>query len=284
MRGLMLWVAGIAMGATAGGTAVASEKGAPEPIQVMVLGTYHFANPGLDLNNMKADDVTLPHRQSELETLAKAIAEFRPTKIMVEAVSKTADLTDPDFSKFSPATLARVPNERVQIGYRVAHRLGHRKVYAIDEQPGPGEPDYFPFGKVAASAKQQGQDVQLQSLMKKGAAATAEMEEMQKRMTIPQLLMERNRPETATGEQALYYELLGFGDTENQPGADLNAMWYLRNAKIFGKLAKLVTPGDRVLVIYGAAHNYWLRHFATTTAGFVNVDPVEYLRRASLKP
>ena len=259
----------------------AAAAGEREPVQVMVLGTYHFDNPGLDLNNMKADDVTKPARQAELEALAGALAEFRPTKVMIEAVPKTADLVDPRYAGFTPAMLATDRNEIAQIGYRVAHRLGHKQVYAIDEQPGEGEPDYFPFDKVAAYAKDRGMDAELGAMMAQGAAVTSEIEEMQKTKTIGEILAERNRPATTAREQTLYYEFLAFGDTERQPGADLNAMWYLRNAKIFAKLMKAVEPGDRVLVVYGSGHNYWLRHFAETTAGYVSVDPVPYLQKAS---
>ena len=42
------------------------------PIEVMVLGTYHMANPGLDLANVKSDDVLKPQRQKELEAASDA--------------------------------------------------------------------------------------------------------------------------------------------------------------------------------------------------------------------
>jgi hypothetical protein len=60
-------------------------------------------------------------------------------------------------------------------------------------------------------------------------------------------------------------------------------MWYLRNAKIFGKLMTVTNPGDRVLVVYGSGHNYWLRHFATETPGFRNVDPRPFLHKATVR-
>lgn len=275
----LLWLMGV-VAAMAGG-AGAAEAQVAKPVEVMVLGTYHFGNPGLDLNNMKADDVTKPARQAELKAIAAALAEFRPTKILVEAQPKTPDLSDPAYARFTPAMLASDRNETVQIGYRLAHRLGHKAVYAIDEQPGEGEPDYFPFGKVADWAKERGKDEQLGRMMAAGAAITAEMEEMQKTKSIGEILLERNRPETTAREQTIYYDFLRFGDADRQPGAELNAMWYMRNAKIFGKLMQVAAPGDRLLVVYGSGHNYWLRHFAGTTAGYVNVDPLPFLQKAA---
>ena len=40
-----------------------------QPVQVMVLGSYHFGNPGRDKVNAHVDDVTTPQRQRELEAL-----------------------------------------------------------------------------------------------------------------------------------------------------------------------------------------------------------------------
>lgn len=119
----------------------AAPAAAAEPVQVMVLGTWHFSNPGRDVVNVEAEDVRTPKRQRELEEVAAALARFRPTKIMVESVAKGPDLIDVGFRGFTPALLRERKDERVQIGYRLAHMLGHEAVYAIDEQPSEGEPD-----------------------------------------------------------------------------------------------------------------------------------------------
>lgn len=249
----------------------------PRPVEVMVVGTWHFDSPGLDIHNPKVDDVLKPQRQRELEALAAALAEFRPTKIMVERVSAT--LIDPKYAEFTPAMLAKERDERVQIAYRLARQLGLETVHAIDEQTGPGEPDYFPFGKLVEWAKANGASASLNALMVKWKARSDDIEELQSG-TLPSALATINAPEVIEQDQRFYYEALAIGDADQQPGADLNAMWYLRNAKIFAKLQQVVEPGDRVLVVYGAGHNYWLRHFARTATGYRNVDPVPYLGRA----
>jgi len=253
---------------------------APQGVEVMVVGTYHFDNPGLDLFNAKADDVLKPVRQRELEVLAAALADFRPTKVMIERVAESDDLVDPFYEAFTPAAFARIRDERVQLGYRLAHRLGHKAVYAIDEQPSAGEPDYFPFGKVADWAKANDGTAWLDRLMAKGAEAAKETERLQGVTSVAGVLAARNAADEVEREQGLYYTLLAVGDANKQPGADLNAMWYLRNAKIFAKLQLAARPGDRVVVIYGAGHNYWLRHFAATTPGYRLIDPMPYLNRA----
>ncbi len=252
---------------------------APGDVEVMVLGTYHFGNPGLDINNMQAEDVRTPRRQAELEALSEALLTFKPTKVMVESVVDTPALEDVRYRDFTAAQLKESTNETVQIGYRVARAAGLSTVHAIDEQPKPGEPDYFPYGTLMKEADRLGQKAVLDA--NAGVQAFLKtFEASQSKNTIAELLAIMNADEHEQ-MRSFYYRTLAIGDTDSQPGADLNAMWYLRNAKIFGKLMKVAKPGDRVLVVYGSGHNYWLRHFARETPGFVSVDPLPYLRKAA---
>jgi hypothetical protein len=249
----------------------------------MVLGSYHFGNPGRDKVNAHVDDVTTPQRQHELEALADAIAEFKPTRVMVEAQrpGPTYDVTD--FATFTPSLLKTDRDERIQIGYRIAERAGLRSVQGIDEQPDKGEPDYFPIGRVEAYAKAHGQKAYLDAAFATVQASARKFEAEQATTSIPRMLIRYNDPSTPMGGQDSYYSLLRLGDGNEQPGADLNAMWYLRNAKIFAKLINVAKPGDRVLVVYGAGHGYWLRHFASTTPGYSSIDVRPYLETAASK-
>jgi hypothetical protein len=272
----MRWLIGITAIAAAG-QAAAWEPAAN--VEVMVLGTYHMDNPGLDLANVKADDVLKPQRQKELEALSAALAGFQPTKIVVERIAKTPELFDHRYAEFTPADLGKNRDERYQVAYRLAHRLGHKTVYAIDEDPGEGEPDYFPFGKVVEWAKANGREAALNAELEKAKATVGRIEQLQVQGSVAHVLADMNQPDQAEQDQRWYYELFRYGDTDKQPGAELNAYWYMRNAKIFAKLMTVTKPGDRVLVVYGAGHNYWLRHFAKSTPGYVNVDPTPYLQK-----
>lgn len=116
------------------------------------------------------------------------------------------------------------------------------------------------------------------------AAVEAEkkaFQEKQARTHLAALLSEQNEPSDWKTGISGYYEVLGIGEAEAQPGAELNAYWYMRNAKIFGKLMQVAEPGDRLLVIFGTSHAYWLRHFASEVNGFENVAPRPFLREAA---
>jgi hypothetical protein len=251
---------------------------APAPVEVMVLGVWHFSNPGADLNNVNADDVLAPRRQAELEEVAARLARFAPTRIAVEIEAKAPDFALPAYAAFTRATLTKDRGEDVQIGYRLARRLAHAAVYGLDERGGPGEPDYFPFDKVSAYAGKHGRAEWLKGLHVPIRTWLTEFERRQPVSTMAELLHATNDPVADLElHRGGYYELLRLGDAAEQPGAELNAYWYMRNAKIFSKVAQATEPGDRVLLIFGAGHSYWLKHFARTTPGFVLVDAQPYL-------
>lgn len=250
---------------------------AAAPIEVMIVGAYHMGNPGLDVNNAKVDSVLTPEKQKQLVTAVNRLAKFKPNKIAVEMVAKQPDMTAGDFEKFTPASLLTDANEITQIGYRLANLLGHKVVYAIDEQS--ETIDYFPYDKLDAFAKANSQENLMASGLEWGKVATADFEKAQKTKTVTQLLLEINKPQRAMDEMRLiYYPFLAIGDQKSQIGAELNAGWYQRNAKIFAKLNLVAKPGDKVLVLFGAGHNYWLRHFVNQMPGYKLVDVVPYLK------
>ncbi len=253
---------------------------APAPVEVMVLGAYHFGNPGLDTNNIKVDSVLTAERQRDLERVAKALAAFRPTHVMVEMQSEAPDFAIAEFGRFDDAMLARDANEIVQIGYRTARAAGVQTVNGIDEQPKAGEPDYYPYDKVQETAARLGQTAALEALNLPIMAWLKDFEVAQKTHSVGKMLLRMNDPAYDRMSMDNYYGMLAIGDHDAQTGADLNAMWYLRNAKMFGKLMQVARPGDRVLVVYGGGHGYWLRHFAGTVPGYRNIDVRPYLKAA----
>ena len=99
--------------------------------------------------------------------------------------------------------------------------------------------------------------------------------------SIAESLFVHNDPEIVEGNHdRAYYSLLQIGDGDAQPGAELKAYWYMRNAKMFAKVGLIAEPGDRVLIVVGSGHRYWLDRFASETPGFTSVDPRPWLEQA----
>ncbi len=253
---------------------------APEPVQVMVLAVPHLDNPGRDVHNATIDPVTTPDKQAQLARIAEDLARFRPTAIAIESLAPDpSTMVDPQFADYRPDWLLSRADERVQIGYRLAALAGVERVYAVDEKDREGQPSYFPYGAVVAWAGAHGRSGDLQAWGSEVPAFLAEMERRQRTETLGRLLAEVNAPGVAmsTANAPMYYRFLSFGSGDTLPGAELNGRWYTRNAMIFARLMQVAEPGDRIVLMFGAGHAYWLRHFVSTTPGYVLVEPTDYL-------
>ncbi len=187
-----------------------------EPIQVMVLGTYHFGNPGLDMHNMKVESVLTPEKQAELADVATRLAKFKPTKIAIEALPDGPDLVTKKFDGLTEESLTKNPDERVQIAFRLAHQLGQSAVYGIDEQS--ESINYFPFEKVDAYAKAHDQSAALDRMQESIGQKVKEMEAAQKTTPVRLMLAKLNEPARLTSEhESFYYGLLALGTRRNSP-------------------------------------------------------------------
>lgn len=248
---------------------VATAETPPPPAQVMVIGTFHFANPGLDLVNSKVDDVLEPQRQTELAALTGAIAEFDPTFVAVEW---PAAATDEKYAAFRKGELPESRNEVVQLGFRLAAQQKIARVHGIDAD---GD---FPFEAVSAWAQKNGKADVIEAMMQSAQAMARDLEEQQKTHTIGALLRDFNSPAAIDTAQSFYSDLLRFGAGDEQPGAELNAAWTKRNYLICAKLLQALKPGDRAVVFYGQGHAHALQRCAIEAPGVELVDASKYLR------
>lgn len=255
-------------------TAAAEPKIAPEgpPIDVVVLGTFHFDNPGRDIANVQVDDVLAPKRQAEISQILDGLARFAPTKVMVESQRRQPGTSFNDrYPLYREGKLEPSRNEVVQIGFALAKRLKHPNVYAIDVD---GE---FPFEAVMAYAKKTGRDARLGGQIAAIQEFTASLTSELKTKSLGQILHGHNEPATIADGNAFYLELLRYGALDEQPGAALVSSWYQRNLNICARIVQNAQPGDRILVVYGAGHSYLLRHCLSGVPGWHLKEATEFL-------
>lgn len=240
--------------------------------QVMILGTYHMDNPGLDYANATADDVLTPHRQAEIAAVAQALAEFRPTRIAIESEPGRDSVWNARLQAYRAGrhTLAR--DERDQIGLRLAAMLGHDRVYGVDYKLD------MDIQGVMQSAARQGQGELVQRM---GATVQAVIADMNARMAatpVGAILAEANGAR-ADSMHGWYMVMATLGRDTSYAGADEVANWYTRNLRIFANIARVAQPGERVLVIMGSGHGTLLRDFVDDSPELDLVSALPYLER-----
>lgn len=231
---------------------------AAPPARVLLLGTWHFANPGLDLHNTKSVDVLEAPAQEQIAALVERLTRFDPDRVFVEW---PAELTDERYAAFLADALPPTRNEVVQLGFRLARLQGHARVHGIDVE------GRFPFEAVLDWARAHGRDGELMAGQGQVAAWTAEIEALQRNEGIVAALRAMNDPGRIDAGHGLYMDMLRFGAGAEQPGADLNTAWFERNMRICALLLQQLQAGERAVVIFGAGHLPWLRRCVIDTPG-----------------
>jgi hypothetical protein len=221
--------------------------------EILVIGTYHMANPGRDIHNMKADDVLSPQRQQEITQLIEVLKRFHPTKIAIEA-DVGSERVEREYSDYLAGKYTLSRDETNQIGYRLAKELGHKAVYAVDEEA------EFPWGRVVNYAKANGRGDKLDAISSGWGTMVKEQGDFLRSHSVLETLDYMNSDSRAAKDVASYYATVPYGDPSDYAGPDLLAAWYQRNIRIYSNIVKLVeSPNDRILVMYGAGHLGWLR-------------------------
>jgi len=219
---------------------------------VLVLGTFHMTNPGRDVMNMQVDDMLAPRRQAEIEQFVAALAKFQPTKIAVEAKATNKDFVQ-RYQDYLAGKYSLKADEVDQIGFRLAKRLGHKQLYPIDID---GD---FPFEAMQTFVQKHHQEQILNDDFAYGQRQLEQWSKILKEGTVADTLIAVNSEQSVRDGEAIYMDFARFSAAGEYPGPDLLAAWYDRNARIFGNLRNVMQPGDRVLVIYGSGHEFWLQ-------------------------
>ncbi|MHC4991428.1 MAG: DUF5694 domain-containing protein [Planctomycetota bacterium] len=243
---------------------------AQEQAQVLVLGTYHFANPGLDVVKSEVADVLTETKQAEIRAVAEALARFRPTKITVENKPADAPRLEGLYSAFRSGEHTLSRSETEQLGFRLAAMLDHPHVYPIDHGGA------FPFGALMEYA--QAHDPAFVAFVgEERSRMEAEDNRRQREDTVAEILRFFNDPKNLAHGHGLYMRFSRVGAGDTYVGAELLSSWYERNIHIFANLQQLAEPGDRVLVIIGAGHAPILRELITSDPDMTLVEGLDFL-------
>ncbi|WP_421791976.1 DUF5694 domain-containing protein [Hyphobacterium sp.] len=242
-----------------------------ETPQIMVLGTFHFTGGGADYINPEVDDYLAATRQAEIEALVDALAQFNPTKIVVELLPEAEEGFNADYQRYLAGDHQLTVNERQQIGMRLAARLGHDRLFAADYRSG------MDFDAMMAAG---GEYDQGHLMARLGALQTTmaawEREVNRPDVSVSTRLRTVNTPEMLSLHN-VYLTLAQLGSADNPVGAQNMANWWGRNLHIFAQIGQLSEPGDRILVIYGSGHKFLFDQFFQDAVEFDWVDVLDYI-------
>ncbi|MCL6642400.1 MAG: hypothetical protein K6T71_03645, partial [Candidatus Bipolaricaulota bacterium] len=237
-----------------------------------ILNVYHMASTAPHLIEGIADDVLQPKRQAELETLVMRLARYKPTKILVEVLpEREADL-NARYRDYREGRHTLSQDEVEQIGFRLAKKLNHERLYAVNDynETGAKVLEGDPFEKYR-------QNQAFQRILAEGQEQERKMQDRLHRDGLLPLLLYMNSPEFMQQDHHVYLRLAQLGEEI----ALWVQWWYGRNLKILLNILRVTEPGDRLLLIIGSGHGYLLRQMAKESGKLRLIDVRRYLRGES---
>lgn len=231
--------------------------------KVLVLGTFHFKDAGLDGYKPKyAVDIQSKKRQEELDELLNALEKFNPTKIIVERRASYQPKLDSLYQAYLAGALAISSNEIYQIGFKLAKRLGHTSLVAGDAKA-KGLP-YQPGDELRYQQK-------LEEIIQQEDLSHSLKSDFEERYNKMYAFEDSLKSQISLKEHLLYLNSekrvrdglgdyltgdFGANNGEDYPAVDeLSFWWFNRNYRIFSNIRKSIkNKEERVLVIFGAGH------------------------------
>lgn len=106
-----------------------------QKIPVLVVGTFHFNYPNLDVIKIKENDkidVLSNPKKEEITQIVNYIKKFKPTKIAIEADSSWG--ATEKLRRYKKGELRDKRDERYQLGIRIAAELNIDTIFSIDAE------------------------------------------------------------------------------------------------------------------------------------------------------
>ncbi len=272
--------------------------------QVLLVGTFHFDNPGRDEFNNEFDDVYSDKRQKEITALNNALGEFAPDKIFLEWEMKEQKNVDSLYAAYLAGNLDIKAqkygrSEHFQVGFKMGKMLGHDRLYCSDA-------DGLWLGGVVNQAAKEWDMPFIEAYNQRMMAALPKEDSLMRLHTLKEIIYEHNTPESLHDNHNFYvsysprvikYDEEALNDTRgiyhkdeaadvdcvrlelHLVGAELTAEWYRRNIKIYANILSQLEAGDeRIMIYYGQAHISIIKQLFEDNPDYEVVDPLEYLK------
>ncbi len=228
--------------------------------EVLLIGTFHYNNPGADIAKTKSFDILSNKSQLELEQIASSIKDYNPTKIFVEwpydeqkeldslyyLYKENQYFTNDNLSNFY------IKNEIFQLAFRVAKMNNLEKVYAIDYSN-----TEFPYGEVMNDIENNKQLELKEKIENTISKFTDDFDNMiDSDVSLKELMYYQNSIEMRYISNDLHNNVFSLAGSSNDfNGVFLTSEWYKRNLYMWSLIQKKVSkPDERIMVLVGSSH------------------------------
>jgi hypothetical protein len=255
--------------------------------EILLVGTFHFGNPGLDVAQVKTFDVMSPKSQQELENITNKIKQYNPDKIFVEWEYARQPELDSLYNAFLkgdyisfmkkkyPTRKSYEADELYQLAMKTAKKCKHATIYGIDYKD-----QSFPYDSMMTVIDKANQ-VSLNKAIEDDLREYEKTENADRaKLTLTQLLVKGNETKVRKLDLGAYISLFNqAGGKDNFVGAYLVSEWYKRNLYMYALLQKITESKDKkVMVLLGGSHIAMFKEFIELDSNFKAVELKEILK------
>lgn len=207
--------------------------------EIILVGTYHF----------EQDDELIEKKEKEVIELVDYLAHSKPTKVAVEwEKSKDKELNIEYHKSNDDYSI----DEIQQIGFRLAKKLNHEKLYAVNWS---GEISQEDMTELNASI--QGSYPELLNTMK---VISENAPDISLNTPLVKSFRELNDNEATKELERMYLSFVNVTDNkEKMIGVDFLNKWLERELMIFKNIVETSNSNDRILLLIRSDHLWMLR-------------------------
>lgn len=264
LLGLTVWLAARPTIVQAGAPALVWAECQPEQVEILILGTFHFAQ-------QQEIDILRPDGQEQLARLLTQLEKFAPDKIAVEYPYARNDDLNSEYRRYleQPADSLTSRNEIAQIGFRLARRLGHDRVFGVDVPMNLWHDSIQVFDEQYPEARTR--------LRRKWNVQYPPSPEPETGVSLAEILRTLNK-DLPPANSEMYARFLPLVEGDIYAGALKLRPWYDRNLRIVQNFFRVLEEDDdRLLLVIGAGHLRVLKQILELTPQFCPVDALPYI-------
>lgn len=238
-----------------------------EKKEILLIGTFHYNNPGADVVKTKSFDILSEKSQTELEQISGSLKEYNPSKVFVEWPYNEQKELDSLYhlyienNYFTNDSLSDfyLKNEIFQLAFRVAKKNNLDKVYGIDYNE-----TEFPYEKVMNDIESNHQ-IQLKDKIEKTITKfTTDFDYMiDSGASLKELTLALNTKEMKYASNDIHNNKFSVaGSIDEFNGVYLTSEWYKRNLYMWSLIQKHTSNADKkIMVLACSSHTAMLELF-----------------------
>jgi len=235
--------------------------------EVLLVGTFHYNNPGADVAKTKSFDILSEKSQNELKQISSKVKEYNPTQIFVEwpyNEQKELDSLYQLYKKdnyFTNDSLSNfyLKNEIFQLAFRIAKENNLETVYGIDYKT------TFPYGEALNDIEKNKQFELKEKIENSFSKFTIDFDnKIDSGASLKELTYFVNsKKELRNISNNFHNNLFPIaGSLDDFNGVFLTSEWYKRNLYMWSLIQKRTKETDnKIMVLVGASHAAILEEF-----------------------